>query len=237
MVVLENLREDKQPAFEEVNRRLRAKGESYGLLRKEGFAFFAPGRGVAALNMTHVETPLHPVAASARMLDGKVQADRLAQFMKAEFPECYGESRIRCYGLPGVRQTRWIVGRHHHTVDEVLAGTRFKDAVGRTGWPPELHSHGDHLDWHPSNDEPIHYIPLGSMLPPGLDNLVAAGRCIDGDAAALSSVRVMGPCMAMGAAAAHALDLAGRRSVHRVDLAALQKRLARNLEEDRPTTA
>ncbi len=31
-----------------------------------------------------------------------------------------------------------------------------------------------------------------------------------GDAAALSSVRVMGPCAAMGAGAAHALDLAGR---------------------------
>ncbi|MGA8414078.1 MAG: hypothetical protein WB756_20155, partial [Xanthobacteraceae bacterium] len=27
---------------------------------------------------------------------------------------------------------------------------------------------------------------------------MAAGRCIDGDAAALSSVRVMGPCAAMG---------------------------------------
>jgi hypothetical protein len=48
------------------------------------------------------------------------------------------------------------------------------------------------------------------MTPPGAHNLVAAGRCVDGDAAALSSVRVMGPCAAMGAGAAHALDLAGR---------------------------
>jgi len=67
------------------------------------------------------------------------------------------------------------------------------------------------------------------MTPPGAGNLVAAGRCVDGDAAALSSVRVMGPCAAMGAAAAHALDLAGTASVHDVDLDQLRQRLASNL--------
>ena len=47
---------------------------------------------------------------------------------------------------------------------------------------------------------------------------------------ALSSVRVMGPCIAMGAAAAHALDLAGSGSVHQLDMEALKRRLAANLE-------
>ena len=61
-------------------------------------------------------------------------------------------------------------------------------------------------------------------------NLVAAGRCMDGDAAALSSTRVMGPCMAMGMAAAHALDLAGSGSVHQIDPAALQARVKDNVE-------
>jgi hypothetical protein len=84
------------------------------------------------------------------------------------------------------------------------------------------------------------------MTPPGAHNLVAAGRCADGDAAALSSVRVMGPCSAMGAAAAHALDLAaggraagGRRdghggtgSVHDIDTGRLRERLAENLGDE-----
>jgi hypothetical protein len=39
----------------------------------------------------------------------------------------------------------------------------------------------------------------------------------------------MGPCIAMGAAAAHALDLAGSGSVHQIDNAALQERLKDNL--------
>ena len=79
----------------------------------------------------------------------------------------------------------------------------------------------------------VHYVPLRSMTPPGATNLVAAGRCADGDAAALSSVRVMGPCAAMGAASAHALDLAARAgkdgSVHEIDIAELRMRLAANL--------
>jgi hypothetical protein len=40
----------------------------------------------------------------------------------------------------------------------------------------------------------------------------------------------MGPCIAMGSAAAHALDLAGTGSVHDIDLAKLQQRLKDNLE-------
>lgn len=76
--------------------------------------------------------------------------------------------------------------------------------------------------------EHVHYIPLGSQVPPEGDNLVAAGRCIDADLAALSSVQW--PCMAMGAAAAHALDLAGSGSVHQIDIAALQKRVGDNLD-------
>jgi hypothetical protein len=77
----------------------------------------------------------------------------------------------------------------------------------------------------------VHYVPLRAMTPTGARNLVAAGRCVDGDAAALSSVRVMGPCAAMGAAAAHALDLAARTggSVHDVDVDHLGDRLAPNL--------
>jgi FAD dependent oxidoreductase len=83
--------------------------------------------------------------------------------------------------------------------------------------------------WEMFGPDHVHYVPLRAMTPPGAHNLVAAGRCVDGDAAALSSVRVMGPCAAMGAGAAHALDLAGRGSVHEVDLDRLRDRLIANV--------
>jgi hypothetical protein len=182
------------------------------------------------MNMTHVETPLDPIEASIKGLDGKDQADRAVNFLRKEFPECFGNARIRAYGFPGIRQTRWIVGRQQLTTDDVRAGTRFPDAVARTAWPIELHDHGTGHVWQTFDIDHVHYVPLSSMIPAEGDNVVAAGRCIDADNAALSSVRVMGPCIAMGAAAAKALDLAGTGSVHQIDIAALAKRVHDNIE-------
>jgi FAD dependent oxidoreductase len=69
------------------------------------------------------------------------------------------------------------------------------------------------------------------MTPPDVHNLLAAGRCVDGDPAALSGVRLMGPCAAMGAGAAHPLGMTGAGGVHDIDLTELRDRLRPNLEE------
>ena len=228
-VIVENVDETHKPDAGEMDARIAALGEQYGLLRRGGLAFFFPGRGTAVLNVTHIEAPMDPVAASAAQLDGKAQADAAIALLRAEFPKAFGEARVRAYGFPGRRQTRWIQGCHQLTLDEVRAGTRFDDAVARTAWPIELHDRADGYVWEMFDADHVHYVPLRSMTPPGAHNLVAAGRCVDGDAAALSSVRVMGPCAAMGAGAANALDLAGGGSVHDIDLGRLRERLARNL--------
>ena len=199
-------------------------------MRRGGLAFFFPGRGTAVLNVTHIEAPLDPVAASRAQLAGKAQADAAIALLREEFPQAFGRARVRAYGYPGRRQTRWIKGRHQLTVDEVRAGTRFGDAVARTAWPIELHDRPEGYVWERFGPDHVHYVSLRSMTPPDVHNVMAAGRCIDGDAAALSSVRVMGPCAAMGAAAAHALDLAGGGSTHDVDLGRLRERLAANLD-------
>lgn len=230
MLILENIDEAHVPSREELPARMREKAGEYGLVRREGLSFVIPGRGVAAMNMTHVETPLEPLAATLKGIEGKEQADRAFAFLRNEFPACFGKARIRSYGFPGIRQTRWIVGRQQLSVDDVRAGTKFPDAIARTAWPIELHDHGSGHHWHVFDKDHVHYVPFGSLTPAESDNIVAAGRCIDADNAALSSVRVMGPCMAMGAAAAHALDLAGSGSVHQIDIEALKNRLYENLE-------
>jgi len=229
MVVLENIDEAHVPKRDAFDKRLREKADQYGLARKAGVVFYSPGRGTAVMNLTHVETPLEPFAASRNALIGRDEADKVVGFMRAEYPEVFKEARLRSYGLPGIRQTRWIVGSHQIKVDEVREGKRFPDSVARTSWPIELHDRVEGYVWETFGDDHIHYVPLRAMTPPDCDNLVAAGRCIDGDAAALSSVRVMGPCIAMGAAAAHALDLAGKGSVHKLDAGALHERLRHNV--------
>jgi hypothetical protein len=230
MVVLEGIDDSQIPTRQEVIDRLQIKARDYGVVREDGLGFFFQGRGTAAFNMTHIETPLEPLAASRIGLEGKDQADNAVKFLKGEFHEAFKDSRVRAYGQPGIRQTRWITGDYHLSVEDVRAGTEFDDAVARTAWGIEIHNNPDRIYWEDFEEGHVHQVPLRSMTPKDADNLVAAGRCIDADVAALSSVRVMGPCIAMGAAAAHTLDLAGDGSVHQIDLGALRARLQDNLE-------
>ncbi len=66
MVVLENINEAKHPTRDEMAARMTEKADKYQLVRKNAVSFVIPGRGVAALNMTHTETPLEPLAAAAQ---------------------------------------------------------------------------------------------------------------------------------------------------------------------------
>jgi hypothetical protein len=227
---LENLREEFKPEPAELADRVSAKADEYGLVRRDGLAFFFPGRNTAVMNMTHVEAPLEAVRAGRAQLEGRAQADRVVEFLRREFPKAFGDAKVRSYGFPGRRQTRWIAAEHQLTVDEVRTGHRFPDAVARTAWPIELHDRIEGYVWETHGPDHVHYVPLRSLVPAGARNLVAAGRCVDGDAAALSSVRVMGPCAAMGFGAAHALDLVGDGSIDDIDLAELRDRVHENVE-------
>jgi hypothetical protein len=184
-------------------------------------------------NVTHFETPLDPLGVAKMVFEGRRQADNVIRFLRSEFPEIFRDATVRTYGNPGLRQTRWIVSRRQLTLDEIKSGTRPADAAARCAWWVELHNAADLVHWEKFDPDHVYYIPLSCMVPKDADNIVAAGRCVDADVAALSAIRVMGPCIAMGAAAAHALDLAGTGAVHAIDLAAMQKRLADNLDSRR----
>ena len=104
MVVLENIVESAHPSREEMAARMKEKSEKYNLPRHNAVSFVIPGRGIAALNMTHTDTPLEPLAAARSQLEGKAQADRCVEFLMTEFPACFGNSHVRAYGNPGIRQ-------------------------------------------------------------------------------------------------------------------------------------
>jgi hypothetical protein len=215
---------------EEVYRRLRDRGADYGLVRHDGFLFAFPGKGTALANITHFETPLDPLRAGDMVFEGRRQADAVVRFLRAEFPDMFANVQVRHYGNPGIRQTRWVEGRRQLTLADIRAGDRPADAVARCAWWVELHDTAELVHWERFPDDHVYYIPLSCMVPAQADNIVAAGRCVDADAYALSAIRVMGPCIAMGAAAAHALDLARDGDVTAVNMYELQERLHDNLE-------
>jgi hypothetical protein len=220
----------KDLVIKDVHDRLAARGAQYGLVRHDGFLMHFPGKTVMLANVTHFETPLDPTAGAQMVFEGRRQADNIIRFLRAEFPNIFANARVRTYGNPGLRQTRWIVGARQLTLDQIRSGDRPDDAAARCAWWVELHNAEDLVHWERFAPDHVYYIPLSCMTARDADNVVAAGRCVDADVSALSAIRVMGPCIAMGAAAAHALDLAGAGSVHQIDRAALQRRLASNLD-------
>jgi hypothetical protein len=214
----------------EVHERLRAKGRDYGLVRHDGHLIHFPGKNFMLANIGHFETPLDPMATARLVSEGRRQADAVIRFLAAEFPRIFRDARVRTYGNPGIRQTRWIVSRRQLTLGDIRQGARPADAAARCAWWVELHNTNEMVHWERFAEGHYYYIPLSCMLPREADNIVATGRCVDADSHALSAIRVMGPCIAMGTAAAHALDLAGSGAVHEIDTTALAKRLHANLE-------
>jgi 2-polyprenyl-6-methoxyphenol hydroxylase-like FAD-dependent oxidoreductase len=217
-------------AIKDVHDRLARRGSDYGLVRHDGFLMHFPGKDFMLANVTHLETSLDPLATASMVSEGRRQADTVIRFLRAEFPRIFDRARIRAYGNPGLRQTRWIVSRRQLTLDDIRSGMRPKDAAARCAWWVELHNARDLVHWERFDHDHVYYIPLGCMVPQDADNIVAAGRSVDADVQALSAIRVMGPCIAMGAAAAHALDLAGSGPVHEIDLVDMQRRLSDNLD-------
>ena len=64
----------------------------------------------------------------------------------------------------------------------------------------------------PVKDGLSYDIPFRCLLPPGLKNVIAAGRCISSDRGANGSLRVMGTCIATGQAAGMAATILSREN-------------------------
>ncbi|HET7133630.1 MAG TPA: FAD-dependent oxidoreductase [Gammaproteobacteria bacterium] len=220
----------KELVIEDVRARLGEVGAKYGLVRHDGWLIPFPGKNFMLANINHIETPLDPLGGSRMVFEGRSQADAVIAFLRAEFPRIFANAKVRTYGNPGIRQTRWIESRRQLTVNDIRSTARPPDAVARCAWWVELHDTAEIVYWEKFADGHVYYIPLSCMLPRDADNIVAAGRCVDADTQALSAIRVMGPCIAMGMAAAHAASLAGTGPIHAVNMGELQAGLRDNLE-------
>ena len=213
-----------------VRQRLAEVGAKYGLVRHDGWLMPFADQGFMLANINHMQTPLDPFGAAQMVFEGRRQTDNVIAFLRAEFPAIFANAKVRVYGNPGIRQTRWIASDRQLTLADIRSTHRPKDAIARCAWWVELHDTAEVVYWEQFPDDHVYFIPLSCMIPAGSDNLLAAGRCVDADTQALSAIRVMGPCIAMGTAAAHAMHLAGTGAVRDVDNAQLQQVLSDNLD-------
>ncbi|VTU38307.1 putative FAD-binding dehydrogenase [Variovorax sp. PBL-H6] len=155
------------------------------------------------------------------------QVQEFAEFFRRYIPGAAHSFLSASASCVGVRESRRIQGRSVLADDDVRRGRRCADAVLRGGFPIDSHDpKGASLDAAEHVDGGYD-IPLGALLPAGIDGLLVAGRCISAERRALASARITGTCMAMGQAAGTAAALAARegQAPGALDIGLLQRTL------------
>ncbi|SFY45208.1 FAD-dependent oxidoreductase (plasmid) [Streptomyces atratus] len=143
----------------------------------------------------------------------RIQARAYLEVIRT-LPDCENAYIVSTGPEIGTRESRHIAGRYRLSVDEVLGGAHFDDAIAAGAWPIEYHpAPGAPSQWLFIDDDGYFEIPLRSLWSADTDNLFAAGRNVDGDRMAGGSLRVMGTAFATGQAAGIAAALVARDGI------------------------
>ena len=124
--------------------------------------------------------------------------------------------------VPGIRESRRLVGAYILNENDILGNTFFDDGVAYGGWPIDVHpSKGFHHKGLPTRyiNFPGHYsIPYRCFYSKNIENLMMAGRDISVSKLAMASTRVMGTCAVGGQAVGTAAALSVIHSLTPADL-------------------
>ncbi|HEY5345335.1 MAG TPA: FAD-dependent oxidoreductase, partial [Verrucomicrobiae bacterium] len=154
--------------------------------------------GFAPLNF---QASLEPNTLTVKFTGRAEQVCDVIQFLRANIPGFENCSTLLTKYTETQRAGRMIIGQYVLTGDDVLTGRKFPDAAARCAWPIEQWNAGGvaRYKFLPAG---THYeIPARSLRAAKIENLFMAGKTISADADAIASARVMGACLATGAAA------------------------------------
>jgi ribulose 1,5-bisphosphate synthetase/thiazole synthase len=172
------------------------------------------GKGEAWINMTRVNglDGTNPASLTHGEIEGRRQIKDIQKYLIEYVPGFENAHFTKMAPFIGIRETRRIVGKYVMTADDILQCGRFNDAIAVASYPLDLHhpqGGGCTLEW--CGD--CYDIPYRSLIPKKIENLIVAGRCISTTHEAMSAIRVMAPCMAMGEAAGRAAKMAVRQNI------------------------
>lgn len=180
-----------------------------------------------------------PQSTSQALIDGRRMAEQFCAALR-EFHPAFRDAFLVATGAQvGIRETRRIVGDYTLTLDDYVTRRSFPDEICRNSYYIDIHwakeeAAKDLHQWEKWEKHTIRYgpgeshgLPYRCLVPAGLRNVLAAGRCISAEKTVQGSVRVMPVCLAMGEAAGVAAGLALGQGgdTHHVDTDQLREKL------------
>lgn len=171
-------------------------------------------KGEAWINMTRINgvNGTDPESLTHGEAEGRRQIYDIQKYLIDYVPGFENAHFLKTAPFVGIRETRRINGKYTMTQEDILGCRHFEDAVAVASYPLDIHhpdGGGCTLTW--CGD--CYDIPFRSLLPQKVKNLIVAGRSISTTHEAMSAIRVMAPCMAMGEAAGRAAKMAVRQGV------------------------
>lgn len=161
-----------------------------------------------------------PLALSRATVELTRQAARIGEFLKRHVDGFQNIHYVPAI-FAGVRETRTVSGHYELTHDDIVAGRKFSDSIGEGCFPVDVHDPDTgQASFVFIGDDGSYGIPLKTLIPKGLSNLLVAGRCLSADSVAYAATRNMGACMVSGEAAGIAAAMAAARNVTMPDLPA-----------------
>ncbi|MGB6355430.1 MAG: FAD-dependent oxidoreductase, partial [Steroidobacteraceae bacterium] len=178
------------------------------------------------LNLVHVPEidGTDPADLTIGEMRGRREAIYALEALRGFMPGCE-HAKLRNFGMTlGIRDTRKIDALYNLTGNDVREQARFDDAIGI--FPEFIDGFGILIL--PTTGRYWH-VPYRALVPKGVGNLLVAGRCIGGDKISHASARNMMCCAVsgQGAGVAAAVSLQREEAFDRLNIAAVQKELAR----------
>lgn len=154
----------------------------------------------------HILDAVSARSVTEMVLYSRKSAVRILTFLKRRFPG-FEHSYLQAFSsIPGIRESRRLVGEYVLTEEDIRARRRFDDCVAQTAYPVDIHNEHNLVLIHLEPGE-YYEIPYRCLVTRELDNLLVAGRCSSATFAAQSSMRIQLVCMALGEAAGIAAAL------------------------------
>lgn len=147
-------------------------------------------------------------------IEARKQVESIFEFLKNRITGFENSYVSQVASQIGVRESRRIIGDYVLNEEDIIAGTKFDDPIAKGNYPIDIHSPSGGGTRFTKLGPAVYYeIPYRCLIPKKIDNLIVTGRAISTTHEALSSIRIMPTCFALGQAAGAAAAIAIKKNI------------------------